>query len=476
MTNLAFPPIPVDFDTDHLANEITLLAGQINAANHRLLKLIAQFDQRKGWSGGGTVRSCAHWLNWKCGIALSAAREKVRVAGCLESLPQIDTAFAAGEISYSKVRAMTRVATPENEDFLLRIAQYGTASHVEKVVGKYRQVTRKNDTDAELEQEAARKLVYYQDEDGMWIVHARLPQEAGSLLVKAIETVVAPVQEEKQAQLRAEYKRQSQEPASAENRQTPFETNEPFRFQELLEHTRADALIAISEHFLATGGTNAELAALKGSERCQIVLHVDIETLRKQQHAADCEYSHCNLDDRRWIAPHTARRLSCDTSLVTVLNDKNGNVLNIGRRSRTVPAAMSRALKMRDRTCRFPGCCESRYVDAHHIRHWVDGGETSLDNLVTLCRYHHRQLHRGAFTLSTQSNESGRRLVFKTPAGRILETSLAPQFPDASAETSGTALRNIVPDINARTAVTRWSGESCDYGMAVDALLQREMR
>ena len=141
MTSLALPPLPTLTDNNELLGQkITLLAGQISAAEHRLLKLIAEFDNNKGWSGGGTVRSCAHWLNWKCGIAMGAAREKVRVAHCLDNLPLIDSAFANGEISYSKVRAMTRAATPENEDFLLTIAHYGTASHLEQVVKKYRKV------------------------------------------------------------------------------------------------------------------------------------------------------------------------------------------------------------------------------------------------------------------------------------------------------------------------------------------------
>ena len=403
------------------------------------------------------MRSCAHWLNWKCGIALSAAREKVRVAASLEHLPQIDAAFASGEISYSKVRAMTRVATPENEDFLLRIARYGTASHVEKVVCKYRQVSQREDAEAELEQEAARKLVYYQDEAGMWVVHARLPPESGALLVKAIEAIATPIQEENHV--------------SAETPEPVFEASEPIAFQDLLEHSRADALVAISEHFLATHRQTGGPRSLKGSERCQLMLHVDIETLRQQQHAANCEHSHCNLDDKQWIAPHVARRLSCDASVITVLEDREGNPLNIGRRSRIISPALNRALKIRDRTCRFPGCCESRYVDAHHIQHWADGGETSLDNLVTLCRYHHRQLHRGAFSITVKEHGTGRLLVFKTPSGRTLQTSLAPQFPDVSAETSSTALQVIAPQVNPGTAVTRWRGENCDYGMAVDALL-----
>ena len=197
MTNLALPPLPVLIDDNEtLGLEITLLAGQINAANHRLLKMIAEFDKREGWGGGGTVRSCAHWLNWKCGIALGAGREKVRVAHALEELPLIDAAFAAGQISYSKVRAMTRVATPANEDFLLRIAEHGTASHVEKAVAKYRSVQTKDADATEREQDNDRKLVYYQEQDGMWVIHAKLPPEAGALVVKAIEAIANPEQDE----------------------------------------------------------------------------------------------------------------------------------------------------------------------------------------------------------------------------------------------------------------------------------------
>jgi len=177
---------------EQLANQITLLAGQINAANHKLLTLIAEFDRCKGWSGGGTLRSCAHWLNWKCGIAIGAAREKVRVAHCLAELPLIDTAFASGEISYSKSRAMTRVATPENEDYLLMIAQHGTASHMEQLVRKYQRVQRSMEGKIEAKREASRKLTYYQDDKGMWIIHAKLPPETGALVVQVIEAVVKP--------------------------------------------------------------------------------------------------------------------------------------------------------------------------------------------------------------------------------------------------------------------------------------------
>ena len=183
----------------------------MSVGSHSLLTLIAEFDERKGWSGDGTTRSCAHWLNWQCGIALGAAREKVRVARCLQKLPLIDASFASGEISYSKVRAMTRVATPENEDFLLMIARYATASHVEKVVAKYKSVQITNEDAREREQENERKLVYFQDQDEMWVIHAKLPPEAGALVVKAIEAVATPAQLEKQQQLQEPQKSVSAE-------------------------------------------------------------------------------------------------------------------------------------------------------------------------------------------------------------------------------------------------------------------------
>jgi hypothetical protein len=361
----------------------------MNVGSHSLLTLIAEFDLLKGWNVDGTVRSCAHWLNWQCGIALGAAREKVRVARCLQWLPLIDASFASGEISYSKVRAMTRVATP--------------------------------------------------------------------------------AQLEKQQQLQ-----EPQKSVSAETFSEAVEEEEPSRFQDLLQHTRADALVAITEHFLATANQNPQFQGLKGSERCQIMLHVDINTLREYGQAASHAHQHCHVDDKHWISPKTAKRLSCDASLVTVLEDEQGRVLNIGRRTRTVPASINRALNIRDKTCRVPGCCESRYVDAHHIKHWADGGETSLDNLVTLCRAHHRQLHQGCFTITAEKKASGQQLVFTTRSGRKIQSSFFPQFPDVSAETSADALRTAAPAVDAKTCIPHWYGEDCDYGMAIAALLQRD--
>jgi hypothetical protein len=466
MDILATPPLPGNAESNQqLADEITLLAGQSNVADYRLLKLIAKFDVRKAWLGAGTIRSCAHWLNWQCGIALGAAREKVRAANCLESLPLIDASFATGEISYSKVRAMSRIATPKNEGFLLMIAQHGTASHLEQVVRKYRNVKCTNEDKAEREQELDRELVYYQDDDGSWVIHARLPAEAGSLVVKAIEAVAVSELEEEQEE--------KEEDVSAE---TLLAVEDTDKHRKSYRQARADALARITEHFLATCGQTGPWQGLKGSERCQIMLHVDIDTLREHSRQDRKEQARCDLDDKHWISAKTAKRLSCDASLVTVLENNRGKVLNIGRRARTVPPSIKRALDLRDTTCRVPGCCQSRYLDAHHIQHWADGGETSLDNLVHLCRHHHRQLHQGLFTIHVEKadalNEA--QVVFSTPAGQRIEASIFPQFTRQSVESASQALCDTASTVNSKTCITHWSGEGCDYQMAMDVLLQRD--
>jgi len=437
MTSMSLPQLPAPIhDDESLGQQITLLAGQINAATHRLLKLIAEFDSRGGWSGGGTVKSCAHWLNWKCGIAMGAAREKVRVAHCLDNLPLIDGAFAKGEISYSKVRAMTRVATPENEDFLLMIAQHGTASHLEQVVKKYKRVCASEQIKQEKSQQQERQLLYYQDEDGMWVIHAKLPPEEGSLVVKTLEAVTTNLREN----------------VSAE---TPEK-------DDTVPNNRADALVAVAENFLATADESRDFKGLKGSERCQVVLHMNLDTLEGY------------LDNKHPVSAETAKRLSCDASLITVLEDNDGNFLNIGRRSRTVPPSISRALKLRDKTCRFPGCCQSRHVDAHHIKHWAEGGETSLDNLVTLCRFHHRQLHHGAFSISATIENNQQHLTFIAADGVKIKNDYYPQFDGVSAETFLDTIDELAPEVDEKTCVSKWEGERLDYGMAMDGLIARD--
>ncbi len=173
--------------TPELINQITTLAGHLNAANARFLALIAEFDRRQGWAEWG-VKSCAHWLNWKCGIELGAAREKLRVAHALETLPRIVESMTAGRLSYSKVRAITRVADETNEDYFLDVALHGTASHVEKLVQSYRRTQESLELSREERQQANRSLLWFHDNDGSLVIRAPIPAEIGALFRKALET------------------------------------------------------------------------------------------------------------------------------------------------------------------------------------------------------------------------------------------------------------------------------------------------
>jgi len=431
------PPVfsvPIPENNEELNNEITRLAGHINAAQYRFLKLLAALIEREAWSGNG-IKSPAHWLNYYCGISMGPAREKVRVARCLASLPMIDAAFARGEISYSKVRAMTRSATPKNEHYLLDIARYGTASHVEKLVRKHQSVVRR---EAE-EQEKSREFTYYFDDDGMLVFRGKLRPEDGAVFIQAMQAMMEEITEN----------------VSAETSLPDEKQTWPAK--------RADALLHLAEHYLAGDGKGH--SSLNGGDKYQVIVHMHDQT--------DVHTPESYLEGGLPLPPTTVQRLACDASLVSVEEDRAGNVLNIGRKTRTVPPAIRRALQLRDQGCRFPGCCETRYVDAHHIHHWSQGGETSLDNLALLCRTHHRLIHEAGYEIV---KDADRGLIFFDPQGNVLQPSLYPQFAmkNVSAETFFEIERqheSLGLDIRPETAVTAWQGEVMDYTMGVEGLL-----
>jgi hypothetical protein len=200
--------LKIPANNQDLNNEITRLAGHINTAQYRFLKLLAALIERNAWGGDSGIKSPAHWLNYYCGIALGAAREKVRVAQCLNSLSLIDQAFQTGEISYSKVRAMTRSATAENEEFLLGIAKHGTAEHIENLIRKYQRVERLQSLDVVAKdtgdkgedgkcenQHQAREFSSYYDDDGMLVFKGKLAPEEGAVFMKALEVAFSQLDE-----------------------------------------------------------------------------------------------------------------------------------------------------------------------------------------------------------------------------------------------------------------------------------------
>jgi len=480
----ASPPLPIA----ELEAQITELAGHLNAANHRWLVLIAEFDRREGWADGST-QSCAHWLSWKCGIDPGAAREKVRVARALEALPKISAAMAGGELSYSKVRALSRVATPATEDTLLMIALHGTAAHVETVVRHFRRAQESIALDREARQLATRGLHYHYDDDGALVLQARLPAEAGALLVRALDQATAgwhrerrerDVSAETWADGSAAHGSLAHGSGAHGSGAQSATTSAP-----TLGQRRADALAQFAESWLAHGDQ-----ALSGGDRQRIVVHVDAETLvgAASDGAADDGASNdrgkpdddgtprqampgrCELEDGPALAVETARRLACDASVVRIVEDGRGRPLDVGRKTRSIPPAIRRALQSRDAGCRFPGCTHTRFLDGHHIRHWANGGATRLSNLVLLCRHHHRQVHEGRVEVQVLDDGA---LRFKGPDGRALEA--APRTSGDSREIV-LAHRRAGLAIDAGTAMTRWAGERMDYGMAIEGLLRQQER
>src|SRR5689334_24805164 len=228
------PPADSIAELDRLGDEIAELSAHLEAATARLLDLIREFDAREGWNNG--FKSCAHWLSWRIGLDLGAAREKVRVARALGTLPLLARALARGELSYAKVRALTRVATPETEERLLAVGKAGTAEHVERIVRGWRRVDRNIEHRETERRHALRSLQMYHDEDGMVVIRGRLTPEVGAVVMRALDAARETL-----------YQRRRAADVSAET--CPDPASDPPSFAQ----QRADALGLIAETALHHG-------------------------------------------------------------------------------------------------------------------------------------------------------------------------------------------------------------------------------
>lgn len=422
--------------------QILTLWGEITAATHRFLELIAEFDDSGEWTGPG-MASCAQWLNLHCGIGDVSAREKLRVAHAIRGLPKIDAAFRDGGVSYSKVRAMTRIATPENEHILLNIARHGTASHVERTVRLFRRVERLEEAAAAAASHRQRSVHYRHDDDGSLLIQARVPAEAGALVRKAIERAAELAE------------------AAACN-----EPGEPDWSYDGIGRRRAEGLRLMAERFLATAETDRSSAS---TDRYQVVVHID-QRLLSDAPVGSKEAALCEIEDGTTLAVETARRLACNGSLVGLVENEDGHPLDVGRKTRAIPVAIQRALKARDGGCRFPGCTHTRFTEGHHIEHWAEGGATRLENLVTLCHFHHHLVHEGGYGLErTAAGE----LRFSRPDGMPLKDHYLVERCFR-----GNILGELHDGIRIgpETIAGRWSGETMDYDIAIGTLLAAQDR
>ena len=530
-----------------LGDRIAELAARIQAATWELLELIRRFDERDGWAG---CVSCAEWLGWRTGLAPGAAREHVRVARALADLPKLSDAMRRGKVSYSKMRAITRVATAETEDDLLNVALSGTAAHVEKIVRAWRRVDREAEQAEDRRRHETRSLRTWVDEDGMLVVRGRLSPEVGAVVRRALEAACDQARGEDTPGADGDADAGGAPGADASPGQAA-ETSEPS-----LAQRQADALGVIAECALA-GGLDRGTAG----DRYQVVVHVDGAALRDSADvpagtsapavcgskqagagprvsagtstrvatelerrgscpdvpagtpgAAASEWEWpggdpgmradatrvAGHDGRSVRAPHacpesrtpvstatecsqavldeaggihvsaeTARRLACDAATVRMQHGPAGEILDVGRRTRTISPALRRALQARDGQCRFPGCRNVR-VDAHHVKHWADGGRTALDNLVLLCRRHHRAVHEEGFRITL---DAAGDVEFIRPDGRSLpEAPAAPVWTGPPLAPVTARLEQEGVSIDPDTLTPDWRGDRLDLDWAIHVL------
>lgn len=423
------------FTLDEVELQLCQLGAKINAATARWLTLAGEFDRRGGHEAFGFV-SCATWLAWRCSITPRAAREQLRVARRLRELPLIAGAFGRGRLSYSKVRALTRAAEPAMEGDLLELAEEATAAQLERIMRGYRAAL---EPDAAANAQSRRHLTTWWEDDGSLTIRASLPPEEGALFLKGLEVAGQELRDGPREEDATEAER-GDEGAPA-------------------RRDRADGLVALAESAIARGA-----AAASGGDRHQVVVHIDLDALGSRSETASAA-----LSDGAALPAETVRRLGCDASIVSLV-EQDGEPLSVGRKTRSIPPALARALRSRDQGCRFPGCDRDRFVDAHHIEHWARGGETSLNNLIQLCRHHHRLVHEGGYSVARDGGD----LVFRTPQGRVLQP--VPGSPEGSTRACLATTGDGGGCGSSEVEPSRPGGEPMDLDLAVFVLADLQER
>ena len=420
---------------ERLEAQICEGAGHIAAAMGRWLRLVGEFDRRKGYERW-ECRTTAFWLNWQCGVSIRTAQDQVRVGRALLDYPRIAEALCSGRLSYTKVRAITRVVTPETEQMLLDLALAIPASQVERIVAG-RQRVDVLDTDAA---HRARYLDTYDDEDGSVVGMFRLDPDEGAALRAALTLGKEILRDQKR----------SAERSDGDESKPDADDCSPEAIRPKVSN--ADALALIVETMLSADHHKD----ISRHERTLVVVHLDGDK--------------AHLHDGPNLSPETARRLSCDACVCGVLM-RDTETLDLGRTQRLPNRAQRRALTVRDGGCRFLGCTERRYVEAHHVIHWTDGGLTDLDNLVLLCWRHHHAVHEGGYRLAFAQ---GAVTVWR-PDGSVLDSeSLFAAGPDLEEQNKASGLR-----ITPQTIVPEWDGRRLSPELLSDtvtALLWKEGR
>lgn len=419
-----------------LAAAITTGAVRLAAATATWLRLVAEFDRRGGWHGIG-ILSCGHWLAWQCGLGPGAAREHVRVARALTGLPRIEAAFAAGRLSYSKVRALTRVATSECEAALVEFALAATASQTERFCRQWRRADAAGDPagDPARRTEDEQTFRHWYDDDGHLTLTIRMPGAQGAALMTAVEGRAErdARRERAQAKKAAAAHEAVRAAGGSVDRDLRERCAEDAAVGRVRERTAARRITALAE--LVGAGAAAERRRSGDPPRREVVVHVDAGVL-----ADDAAAGRAYVEGGPALSGADARRILCEATVVAML-ERGREPLAVGRRRRRATSAQRRALLRRDGGCSRPGCPEVRIerLHAHHMRHWLFGGRTDVDNLVLLCDVDHGLVHEHDLVLHRRDG----RLVVTAPDGRRLwgsaDAAFARGVDDKTPGTPGTA-------------------------------------
>jgi 5-methylcytosine-specific restriction endonuclease McrA len=468
------PEIPLD----QLEERICELAAHLAAGTCRFLRLVAEFDARRGWASWD-LPSCAAWLAWKCQVAPGTAREQVRVARALTDLPLITQEFAAGRMSYAKVRALTRIVTPATEAELAQVTGPMTAAQCERFVAAYRKAS----DDDELVNRAVRRVSIHVAEDGSVSISARLPATDGAVVLQALRAAAGDCEHP--------HRNRAEDAGSADgvSAETPADPDaadspgdgQPGRDNTTCQASLADALVTVAGAYLS-----GKIATAANPDIYQVIVHVGPEALVTADHESPARQrdvpaetpaarhdvaktpardpagpaadparrlpghpaypARCHLEDGPALSPAAAQALACHATISWMLHDHRGNVLDVGRRHRRATPALRRAVRERDKgRCQFPGC-NSRRTDIHHIIAWAKGGKTRLKDLILVCEAHHVIIHALGYLITTSQHGT---FAFARPDGQPLPAN--PGLPGsdedlASCHDADITTETIIPD------------------------------
>jgi hypothetical protein len=329
-----------------------------NRVQAEVLRRLRRFDSGQGYASSGALTAKA-WLRWRCNLTGPNASNMVEVSRQLASLPQATQALADGDISYRHASLIASTAADlgdmmesHAEDILVTAAKELDPKRLSFVALQLRHCLEPDGVLRDANEQHDRRYLYLsQTLGGVFYLNGRFDAEGGALLRTALDSVMRP-------------------PALNDER--------------VGRQHQADALLELCRRQL-DGGQLPEV----GGQKPHLAVTVDLATLCRQPRSAAAE-----LEWSQPIPAETARRLACDAAITPIIDGEADQT------SRVVPGPTRRALSARDKGCRFPGCdCPPAWTDAHHVKHWADGGPTTLDNLVLLCRRHHRLVHEEGWTL-----------------------------------------------------------------------------